>query len=145
MVIAFAVVLFGILAVSRPLQKNPFYILHSALTVLAAYYVEGRYFTVNPLSPKILLLLLVFHIAFINITAFIAMWIDKRAAQKGRMRVSERNLHQLELMGGIPGSWLGQKVFNHKTSKKDYQTTFVGILIFQIVLVVGVLKYLGVM
>jgi len=145
MVVTFAVILFGILAFSRPLQKNPFYVLHSGLVVLAAYFVEGRYFTVNPLSPKILLLLLVFHIVFINITAFIAMRVDKRAAIKGKMRIPERNLHQLELMGGVPGSWLGQKVFNHKRAKKDYQTTFVGIFIFQVVIVIAVLKYLGIL
>ena len=144
MVIAFAVVMFGLLAICRPLQRNPFYILHSALVVLAAYYADGRFFTIsNPFSPKILLVLLVFHIISINIIAFIAMWVDKRAAQKRGNRISEKNMHQLELMGGVPGSWLGQRVFNHKTSKRRYQNTFMGILIIQIFIVIGVCKYLG--
>ena len=44
MVITYSVILIGLLFLIRPLQKNSFYILHAALVILAAYYIETHYF-----------------------------------------------------------------------------------------------------
>jgi uncharacterized membrane protein YsdA (DUF1294 family) len=33
-------------------------------------------------------------------------------------------LHFLELLGGWPGAYLGQRIFRHKTSKISYQFVF---------------------
>ena len=42
---------------------------------------------------------------------------DKRAAEQGTNRVSEKSLHLLELLGGWPGAIFGQQFFRHKTQK----------------------------
>ncbi|MDR1026453.1 MAG: DUF1294 domain-containing protein [Lactobacillus sp.] len=143
MIITFSVVLLGILAICRPLQRNPLYMLHCALVIGAAYYVENNMFKVTPFAPKTFLLLIVFHLVFINITTFIAYWLDKRAAKKGAWRISEKRLHQLELMGGILGAFLGQVILRHKSNKKEYKSVFVLIIILQASIVLGILKFLS--
>ncbi len=49
---------------------------------------------------------------------------DKRRAQAGEWRVPEAELHLLELAGGWPGAWLGQRWLRHKSSKGSYQVVF---------------------
>ena len=83
MVLTFTVILLGLLLLIPPLKKNSFYMVHAGLVILAAYYVENRWFTVTPFHPKTLLLFLVFQLASINLVTFVAYGVDKRAAQKG--------------------------------------------------------------
>ena len=69
MVIAFSVILIGLLLLIKPLQRNTFYVLHCAIVILSAYYVETHYFRIPPLLKnysfilyyKTFLLFLVFH------------------------------------------------------------------------------------
>lgn len=46
--------------------------------------------------------------------------------------VAEALLHQVELAGGSPGSFLGQRVFRHKISKLAYQRGFYQVLAVQV-------------
>lgn len=50
--------------------------------------------------------------------------VDKRRAEEGLWRVSEANLHLLELLGGWPGAFLAQRRLRHKCSKGSYQFVF---------------------
>lgn len=50
--------------------------------------------------------------------------VDKRRAEEGLWRVPETQLHLLELLGGWPGAFLGQRRFRHKCSKGSYQVMF---------------------
>lgn len=50
--------------------------------------------------------------------------VDKRRAEEGMWRVSEANLHLLELLGGWPGAFLAQRQLRHKCSKGSYQMVF---------------------
>ena len=100
MVITFTAVLIGLLALLRPLQKNSFYILHSALVILSAYYIETHYFKCTPFAPKTFMMFVVFQLIFINPVTMLAYYVDKRAARKGDWRVPEANLHTLEFLGG---------------------------------------------
>ncbi len=61
-----------------------------------------------------------------GLVAFVAMSRDKGLAAegRGRTRIPERQLHALEARGGWLGSWLGQRVFRHKTRKVAYQRVF---------------------
>ncbi len=60
-----------------------------------------------------------------GLVAFVAMARDKGlAAEAGRTRIPERQLHALEARGGWLGSWLGQRLFRHKTRKVAYQRVF---------------------
>ena len=52
------------------------------------------------------------------------MWLDKRYALTVRFRVPEATLHLFELTGGWPGSFLAQRFFRHKISKRSYQVIF---------------------
>lgn len=118
--------------------------LHMACVILFAYYVENTHFTVPPFKSKTLLLLLVYHLVFINFTTFIAYAVDKRAARTGAWRVSEKNLHSLEFLGGFLGALLGQKVFHHKQKKIEYQTTFWFLVFMEFVIAFVILNFLNI-
>jgi uncharacterized membrane protein YsdA (DUF1294 family)/cold shock CspA family protein len=60
----------------------------------------------------------------INLAAFGLYGYDKSAAQAGRLRVPERVLHSLELLGGTPGAFIAQRLFHHKTRKVSYRIVF---------------------
>ena len=134
MVLTFTVILLGLLLLIPPLKKNSFYMVHAGLVILAAYYVENRWFTVTPFHPKTLLLFLVFQLASINLVTFVAYGVDKRAAQKGDWRVPESNLHTLEFLGGWAGALLSKK--------RSYQTFFWMMMLFEAALVFVILRFL---
>ena len=142
MVLTFTAILIGLLALVRPLQKNSFYILHSAIVILSAYFVENHYFTVTPFAPKTFLLFLVFHIVSINLTTILAYYVDKRAAVRHSWRVSENTLHMLEFLGGWIGAFVAQKWFHHKTVKKSYQHIFLLMIAAELAAIWIILKYL---
>ena len=123
MVLTFTAILLGLLALVRPLQKNNFYILHSAIVILSAYYVQTHYFTVTPFAAKTILLFLVFHLVSINLTTMLAYYIDKRAAVRHKWRVPENTLHTLEF-------------------KKSYRQIFFLMIISEIAAIWIILKYL---
>jgi uncharacterized membrane protein YsdA (DUF1294 family) len=58
----------------------------------------------------------------------VAAWVlyrdDKKRAVAGRWRVTETELHGLELFGGWPGAFLAQQKYRHKTRKFSYQAIF---------------------
>lgn len=143
MVITYSVILIGLLFLIRPLQKNSFYILHTALVILAAYCIETHYFRASVFGAKTLLLFIVFQFISINLVTILAYWVDKRAAIRGAWRVPESNLHTLEFLGGWSGALLAQRMFRHKNKKRSYQSMFWFILIMQIAAVYIILKYLG--
>lgn len=66
----------------------------------------------------------IIYLIMINIIAFLAMWIDKRKAEKGKWRTKESTLLILALMGGSIGALIGMYVWHHKTQKARF---FVGI------------------
>jgi uncharacterized membrane protein YsdA (DUF1294 family) len=59
-----------------------------------------------------------------SLITFVIYFIDKSAAQAGRWRIPEKTLHTLALAGGWPGALIAQKLFRHKTSKKEFQLVF---------------------
>ncbi len=59
-----------------------------------------------------------------SLVTFVAFGLDKRAASRGTRRIRERSLHLLELIGGWPGSLLGQSIFKHKRAKLAYVAVF---------------------
>ena len=59
-----------------------------------------------------------------SVVAFVAYAFDKSAAEKEQWRTKESTLHLFGLMGGWPGALLAQKVFRHKSRKREFQTVF---------------------
>ncbi|MEL6497375.1 MAG: DUF1294 domain-containing protein [Planctomycetota bacterium] len=50
-----------------------------------------------------------------SLITFIIFWRDKRAAQRGNWRTSEKTLLGLSLLGGWPGAIIAMKLVRHKT------------------------------
>ncbi|MSP13280.1 MAG: DUF1294 domain-containing protein [Chloroflexi bacterium] len=50
-----------------------------------------------------------------SLVTFLLYGIDKVQAQNGGLRVPERILHALALVGGFAGGWAGMYLFRHKT------------------------------
>ena len=68
--------------------------------------------------------------------AALNLWLDKHFSMKSRSRVPEATLHLFELAGGWPGSFLAQRVFRHKISKRNYQIFFwLIVIIYQLLAV----------
>lgn len=142
MVITFSAILLGLAAIIYPLRQNRFFLLSSAMIIGCAWFIETHYFTTRIFSYKTMLLFVVFQVVFANITTFIAYGIDKRAAIRGDWRVKENDLHLMEFLGGWIGAWLGQKFFNHKTSKKSFLAMYKLMIVMEIVAVYFILKFL---
>lgn len=79
--------------------------------------------------------MIIYFIA-INVIAFLAMWIDKRKAQKGKWRISEAALFAFVLLGGGIGGIAGMYVFRHKTQKPRFVVGFPTILVLEIILLI---------
>jgi uncharacterized membrane protein YsdA (DUF1294 family) len=60
---------------------------------------------------------------------------DKRAAVKERLRVPEKVLHVLALLGGSPAALLSRQMFRHKTSKVAFRIWFWAIVVVQLVVI----------
>ena len=74
------------------------------------------------MTLNLALTLLVLCILF-NAVVFSIYWIDKRAARNGRWRVSETNLHAVDLCFGIIGGLAAQEIYRHKTVKPRFVAT----------------------
>lgn len=81
--------------------------------------------------------------ALVNLAAFALIVWDKRAAQRGAWRVSERTLLTLAALGGSPCAYAAQRLVRHKTSKPSFRRAFALIVAAQIALAVAVAWYAG--
>ncbi|NCB03277.1 MAG: DUF1294 domain-containing protein [Spirochaetia bacterium] len=72
-----------------------------------------------------------------NIITFIAMWIDKRKAIKGKQRISESTFFLLAFAMGAFGVMLGMPIFRHKTGKPFF------IIVIVIAFLVNILTFIG--
>ena len=142
MVITFTAILFGLAALIYPLRRNRFFLLSSAMIIGSAYFVETHYFRTSIFSPKTIMLFVVFQLIFINISTFIAYFVDKRAAVRGAWRVPERDLHTLEFLGGWIGAFFAQRIFRHKISKKSYLLTYKLMIVMELAAIYFILKFL---
>lgn len=59
-----------------------------------------------------------------SVAAWIMYRVDKKRAEQKHWRVTETELHGLELFGGWPGAFLAQQTYRHKTRKLGYQAIF---------------------
>ena len=76
----------------------------------------------------------IIYLVIINIVAFLAMWIDKQNAKKGKWRISETALFILAILGGSIGGMIGMYTFRHKTKKPRFTIGFPVILILEIII-----------
>ncbi len=57
----------------------------------------------------------------VHVITFCTYVWDKQAALRGNLRVPEVTLHTMALVGGVAGSFLGQRMLRHKTMKPSFQ------------------------
>lgn len=62
---------------------------------------------------------------------------DKSAAERGRRRTAEADLHLIDLLGGWPGGLLAQRAFRHKTQKRSFRITFLATVVLNIAVLVA--------
>ena len=82
---------------------------------------------------------IVIYLILINLITFLAMYIDKRKAKKGKRRIPEKTLFILVGLGGGIGGILGMYLFRHKTKKTRFVIGFPAILIFEVLAVIAIL------
>ena len=85
---------------------------------------------------------IIIYLIIINIIGFLAMFIDKRKAQKSKWRIQEKTLLYITLLGGGIGSIVGMYTFRHKTQKYRFTIGFPVIIIIEIVFIIYfIIKY----
>ncbi len=83
------------------------------------------------------------YVLIINILGFLAMYVDKRKAIKGKWRISEHALFVLTLLGGGIGTISGMYLFRHKTKKLKFTIGLPVILLSEIFIIIYFcIKYL---
>ena len=81
-------------------------------------------------------MIIIYYLLVINAVAFFVYGIDKLKARKGRWRISEATLLLLAFVGGSIGSWLGMKVWHHKTMHLKFKYGLPAIILLQLALAV---------
>ncbi len=76
-------------------------------------------------------------LAGVNAATFLMYGYDKAIAGGKRLRVPERVLHLLAILGGSPAAFAAQIFFRHKTRKASFQRRFWLILLLQAALIGG--------
>lgn len=70
--------------------------------------------------PKFFIVIAI-YLLIVNLIAFALYGIDKRRAIKHQFRIPEKTLLWMARIGGGVGSWLGIKVFRHKTKHARFR------------------------
>jgi uncharacterized membrane protein YsdA (DUF1294 family) len=55
-----------------------------------------------------------------NLLCFLLFFLDKRKAQRGQQRISEKTLHLATLAGAAPGAWAAIFLLHHKNRKAAF-------------------------
>ncbi len=75
----------------------------------------------------------VIYLIIINIVGFLAMYIDKQKAKRGKWRIPENTLLIITVLGGGVGTIAGMYTFRHKTQKPKFTIGLPTILILEII------------
>ncbi|HMY81101.1 MAG TPA: DUF1294 domain-containing protein [Candidatus Absconditabacterales bacterium] len=78
------------------------------------------------------------YMGIINCITFVVRGIDKYRAIRGIFRIPEKILLLLVIIGGLFGSYIGMKVWRHKTIKGSFLTWYRLIMVAWVVVIVGV-------
>jgi uncharacterized membrane protein YsdA (DUF1294 family) len=72
-----------------------------------------------------------------NLLCFLLFFLDKRKAQRGQRRISEKTLHLATLAGAAPGAWAAIFLLHHKNRKAAFWSITLLLTVLQ-----GVVLYL---
>ena len=79
---------------------------------------------------------IIIYFIVMNLLGFVIMWIDKRKAEKGTWRISEKTLFIITALGGGIGTIAGMYTFRHKTRKIQFVIGFPFITILEIITII---------
>ena len=81
------------------------------------------------------------YLLIINLIAFVLYGIDKKRALRNEYRISEKVLLWIARLGGAIGSWLGIKLFRHKTKHTKFRIIVpLWMIIWLVAIVLAALK-----
>lgn len=75
----------------------------------------------------------------VNLLAYAAMVFDKARAESKARRISEATLLSLAVIGGSIGTVVAQQTIRHKTRKEPFRSQLAGIILLQILVLVGLI------
>ncbi|MHC4339702.1 MAG: DUF1294 domain-containing protein [Planctomycetota bacterium] len=87
-----------------------------------------------------MLRVLIAYLVFVNLLTYAVYWMDKRRAERGRRRISERELLLWALAGGTVGALLAMRRLRHKTKKRSFQIALYIVILVQVAAVWLVLR-----
>ncbi|EJO5346747.1 DUF1294 domain-containing protein [Clostridium botulinum] len=73
-----------------------------------------------------------YYFILLNLLGFLYMYIDKEKAKANKWRIKENTLFLIALMGGSIGSYVGMKLFRHKTKHAKFKYGIPFIILVQI-------------
>ena len=77
------------------------------------------------------------YLLAVNLAAIFLMGMDKRRAQRGKRRISEKVLFLPTILGGALGGTLGMRLFHHKTRHWYFRWGYPLLLILQLTVLGG--------
>ncbi|TVY10527.1 DUF1294 domain-containing protein [Paenibacillus cremeus] len=87
--------------------------------------------------------LFILYLIVINIFSFWTMGDDKSRAKQGKRRVPEKKLFGLSAIGGALGTWLGMRVWRHKTKHTSFILGVPALLLMNIAAIYFLVQYFG--
>lgn len=80
--------------------------------------------------------MILIYLLLMNIAGFVMMGLDKRFSKiQGKRRIPEKTLLSTAFIGGALGSYLGMKLFHHKTLHNKFRYGIPAIIAVHILLV----------
>lgn len=80
--------------------------------------------------------MILIYLLLMNIAGFVMMGLDKRFSKiQGKRRIPEKTLLSTAFIGGALGSYLGMKLFHHKTLHNKFRYGIPAIIVVHILLV----------
>lgn len=80
----------------------------------------------------------IFYPIIISIIAIVMTTLDKKYAEKGSWRISERSLFLVAILGGALAMYITMKIIRHKTQHKRFMIGLPIIIAVHILLIVGI-------
>ena len=82
------------------------------------------------------------YLLLVNLLAFVMYGIDKKRAMQKKFRIPESTLLWMARLGGGVGSWLGIKLFRHKTKHARFRILVPLWMLIWLVGIVWAVRYL---
>ena len=79
---------------------------------------------------------IIIYLIIINIIGLLAMYIDKKKAQRGAWRIPEQTLFIITALGGGIGTIAGMYLFRHKTKKLKFTKGLPAIVILEAIMLI---------